>query len=75
MSEIIQCDQCHEMFSNEIEGTIEYWEIESKYLCWNCRQQKKLTDCCDCGEEMYASDNEFDLWLCDDCLKKWRKQL
>lgn len=70
----IKCDECGDTFSDEVPDTIEYWEIEEKHLCWNCRQQKGLTDCCDCGTEIYASENEFNLWMCDECLKKWRSE-
>jgi hypothetical protein len=72
MSEIIKCDHCGESFSNEISDTIEFWEIENKFICWNCKNELGLTDCCDCGAEIYAIDNEFDLWMCEECLKKWR---
>lgn len=72
MSETIRCDCCGEGFSNEIPGTIEFWEIENKYLCWNCKTQLGLTDCCDCGNGIYQKDNEFDLDLCPECLGKWK---
>ena len=71
MSETIRCDCCGEVFSNEISDTIEFWEIENKYLCWNCKNQLGLTDCCDGGNDMHRKDNEFDLDLCPKCLEKW----
>ena len=70
MSETIRCDCCGEVFSNEISDTIEFWEIENKYLCWNCKNQLVLTDCSDCGNDMPIKDNEFDLELCPKCLEK-----
>ena len=72
MSETIRCDYCGEVFSNEISDTIEFWEIENKYLCWSCKNQLGLTDCCDCGNDMHRKDNEFDLDLCPKCFEKWK---
>ena len=44
MSEAIRCDRCGNVFSNDIPDTIEFWEIENKYLCWDCKSQLGLTD-------------------------------
>ena len=72
MSEAIRCDRCGNVFSNDIPDTLEFWEIENKYLCWDCKSQLGLTDCCSCGSDMYINENEFDLDLCPKCLEKWR---
>ena len=69
MGENIRCDCCGNNFSNAIPDDIEFWEIENKHLCWNCKNQLGLTDCCDCGNEMYINENEFDLDLCPECLQ------
>ena len=74
MSENIKCDCCGNIFSNDIPDNIEFWEIEDKYLCWNCKNQLGLTDCCDCGNEMYINENEFDLDLCPKCLQDWENK-